>query len=800
MRTKAPLLCLLLLFPSLSGSRPPEPNPQPPAEIKALSAKATTLYSAGDYIGAAALNQKGYEQSLARGDRALALRFLNNAGGCWFALTSYRRAMRAFLDARELAAALGDWEMTGALSLNISSLYLQMGEVAGASEAAREGLAALQKLPKPKYRVQLLTQVARVRAWQGDLDGAVPLFREAIAQADREGDGSLQAKACNLLGYELLRAGRVKEAEGPLLEAFRLRQLQRDRELDDSYRTVGMLRLAQGDMRSAGALLDQAVAAATRPGRAPRWGPYYYRGQLRQAEGNLRAAAADFRTGLNLARSWRAEVIPAAAVRVSMEVELQQLYSAFIDAANNLYSQTHESALVRESFEAAEENRAASLRALMADAGDWQRLLPEEYPQTLARLRAAEVSLLRQESPAVRREIEQLSYELMQMEARAGLQFDAPSVRQASGLLERTQRALGADEALLSFHLGERESYVWEVTRAGVELRTLAGRARIAALTRRFIDDVRAGAGAAVESGSALYAGLFAGIGKAAGAKRHWSLALDDVLFSAPLAALVAERRPARPMYLIERHTLEIVPSAHAIAGRAGMGKRPAASGGGVFVGLGDAVYNTADRRWKRPAHRKAPAGSLALARLAGSGREIRACAKAWAPEGRSVLLEGPRANREGLWKSLEARAAVLHVAAHVTARKGDRSQALVALSLLPGGEPDFLSAADIAARRLKVGLVVLSGCSSGIGETLPGAGLMGLTRAWLAAGAEAVTASLWPTPDDSGNLFLSFYRHLRTGGGTAEALAMAQRDMLREAGWRSLPKYWAGYFLFGRE
>jgi CHAT domain-containing protein len=136
----------------------------------------------------------------------------------------------------------------------------------------------------------------------------------------------------------------------------------------------------------------------------------------------------------------------------------------------------------------------------------------------------------------------------------------------------------------------------------------------------------------------------------------------------------------------------------------------------------------------------------------------------------------------------------------------------MVALSLLPSGEPDFLSAADIAAWRVRVGLVVLSGCGSGIGEVLPGTGLMGLTRAWLAAGADAVTASLWSTPDDTGELFLSFYKHLRGGAaksnGTppsrypkaAVALESAQIDMLRSGSWRSAPKYWAGYFLFGKE
>ncbi len=654
MQTKAKLVCLLFLLPAFGtagrpGAFPPSvgrPSAPNPPEIKSLSAKANALYAAGDYIEAAAINRKGYEEALARGDRALALRFLNNAGGCWFALSSYRKAMGAFLEARELAAALGDQEMAGALSLNISSLYLQIGEVAGAAEAAREGLAALRKLPKPKYRVQLLMQVARVKAWQGDLDGAIPLFGQAIAEADREGNVPLQAKACNLLGYELLRKGRVKEAEGPLLEAFRLRKLNRDREMDDSYRTVGLLRMAQGDLRSAGSLLDVAVAAAERPGRVPRWSPYYHRAQLRMAEGNLRAAVADFRTGLDLARRWRLEVIPAAAVRVSMEVELQQLYSGFIAAANRLYSATRDPALVRESFEAAEENRAASLRALIADPGDWQRGLPDEYPQTLARLRAAEVSLLRRESPAGRRDLQKLRYELMQMEARAGLRLETTPADAAGGLLERTQRALGADEALLSFHLDDRESYLWTVTRGGVELHVLGGRERIGADVRRFIEAVRSGSGAAAEQGSALYETLFAGAGKSAARKTRWLLALDDVLFSAPLAAVIPDRTPAGPVYLIERHTLRIVPSAHAVAGsqRPAFRRRPLCCPRRCSVQLRGSALEAAQRRENGGSRR-------ACARTAGGQRA-----------GNQGLCEGlgaRRAERFARWLASDARRVV---------------------------------------------------------------------------------------------------------------------------------------------
>jgi CHAT domain-containing protein/tetratricopeptide (TPR) repeat protein len=826
MQTKGLLVCLVLLLPSVGTVRKPAANsagkersgrresPVAP-ELLALSARAKSLVSAGDYLQAAEVNRKGYAEATVRGDRGLELRFLTNLGGCWFALSRHRRAMDAYLEARKLAEQNGDWEIAGALCMNISSLYLQMGEVSGAGEAAREGLAALEKLPSSKYKIQLLAQAGEVKTWQGDIDGAIPLFGQAIAEAERLDDLSLKAHACNLLGYGLLRNGRVKAAEAPLLEAFRLRKLNRDRDLDHSYRTVGLLRMAQGDLKTAGTLLDQAVAlAASKPGPVPRWHASYFRGQVRMAQGNLGGAVADFRTAMDLARRWRLEVIPADAVRVSLEVGLQELYAGFIQAASGLYLATRQASLLRESFEAAEENRAASLRALVTAGDDWRRGLPEEYDQVLARLRAVEVSLLREDSPAARSEAQRLRYALMQMEAKAGLDFGYdPGGRDDSRLLERTVQALDPSEALLSFHLGEPDSWVWAVTREGIELHRLSGRSRIAMQMQQFREAVKSASAEAAELGKALYDSLFGALGKGTKSKPHWSLALDDVLFQAPIAAMVVERGPDRPVYLAERHSVRLVPSAHLIADRLGAACEPdRAHRCGAFVGVGDPVYNTADPRWKHSLGQADRDSALQLPRLAGSGQEIRSCAKAWDPGAQPVLLEGLGATRAALSKALEAAPPVLHLATHVVSRRRGPAEGMLALSLLPGGEPEFLSPTDIATWRVKVGLVVLSGCNSGLGEALPGTGLMGLTRAWLAAGAHAVTASLWPAPDDTGELFLSFYRHLREDGTrgkrepgarypeAAVALGQAQIDMLHSGTWRSLPKYWAGYFVLGKE
>ena len=76
----------------------------------------------------------------------------------------------------------------------------------------------------------------------------------------------------------------------------------------------------------------------------------------------------------------------------------------------------------------------------------------------------------------------------------------------------------------------------------------------------------------------------------------------------------------------------------------------------------------------------------------------------------------------------------------------------------------------------------------------------MGLTRAWLMAGARAVVATEWATPDDVGIFFRRFYQHLRRSSlrDPAEALRAAQIEALRSNDWRSQPSFWAGYFALG--
>ena len=99
---------------------------------------------------------------------------------------------------------------------------------------------------------------------------------------------------------------------------------------------------------------------------------------------------------------------------------------------------------------------------------------------------------------------------------------------------------------------------------------------------------------------------------------------------------------------------------------------------------------------------------------------------------------------------------------------------------------------------RIDADLVTLSACQSGLGQEREGEGLIGLTRAFLYAGAHSVMASQWTVQDVSTAEFMKrFYYHLTKGASKDEALQKAQIELLHLPQF-ARPFYWAAFFLIG--
>jgi CHAT domain-containing protein len=355
---------------------------------------------------------------------------------------------------------------------------------------------------------------------------------------------------------------------------------------------------------------------------------------------------------------------------------------------------------------------------------------------------------------------------------------------------------------LFSFRLGDRQSWAWEVTDRSITLRTLGGRKQLQSLIKSFGQTI--GKADPAETGARLFQEIFGQSNPDTSGRKRWLLALEGELFNVPFPALpLASGQP-----LIVAHSVQIVPGARMLARQSSRSDL-----NGPFLAVGDPVYNNADPRSQSSASQRAPAllsrisfdmaGNAAapeFARLWGAGKEMSESARAWGARD-SILLAGPDASAASFWTAMERKPSIIHFATHVVEKSDRLNTGWIALSKSLNGQLDYLTPEQISARTVSARLVVLSGCSSGKAEVLNASGLMGLTRAWIAGGAGSVLATYWPTVDDDGIFFQSFYRHLRANpdSGPAEALRQASIEMLNSRTWRSSPSFWAGYFLVGK-
>lgn len=793
-----------LIAASVLGSPSAKPLPVAPPVPDSDAARAYRLYASGRFAQAATLYEQAYRRGMQEGNRRQAVRYLNNLAGCRFAGFQYAGAMETYLEARRLAVAASDYETQGAVAINIASLYLQMGNLESAATAATQGLAAVHRHRLPGAAMaQLFTLMGRIRFLQRRYGEGAAAYREAIGEALTSGDMPQLARSWDSFGYSCLRQGRLHEAETSLIESYRLRLLFHRKDLHLSYTNLALLRLAQHDLRSAAVLSQRAVELASQNiGGAPLWHVIHTRGLVREAQGDTRGAVSAFGRAMEEVRRWRIGVLPADALRATADEALNSVYTSYVRAGARLYFESGARQWAVKTFEVMEQSRAVSLRE---SAGSSIRL-PPEYGEALARMRTAEAASNRGHSPLAREAARRARLQLVELETRAGLE----SAGRRSHLLNHAslneiRQSLAPGQSLISYLVAEPQSYCWIVTRRGLSLHRLAGRGRLTELVDASAAALRSGR-AGLPEAARLARELFLQNEPELGSSTRWLIELDDVLLRVPVAALPDPTTGAR--FIVERHAVQILPS---VLLRADPAADPPAR---LFAGLGDPVYNFADPRCARPAAAVWapgflfwPAGSFRLPapvpqlpRLAASEQEVQHSAEAWSsnPADR-VLLFGNRATNEALAGALNRRPSVIHLATHVLRSTLLPDEEMIALGLGNGHTAQFLDSAAIRRLQVPGALVVLSGCSTGAGEILRGAGLMGLTRAWLLAGARGVIASHWPTPDDSGEFFVSFYRHLRAAPGDfASALRHAQLEMLRSGSWRSQPSYWAAYFDYG--
>lgn len=409
----------------------------------------------------------------------------------------------------------------------------------------------------------------------------------------------------------------------------------------------------------------------------------------------------------------------------------------------------------------------------------------ESLERTASEREEAMVQATLEQRRQIEREVLKLrrEYEALWIEASAADPSLGALAAPAEFDLRELQALLSPDTSLVSYFVTDQQTHAWVVDHDGIQWFPLPRVEKGLSLPLCFAETLRStdrsaellrGCTATDASAESLYQQYFAPLRRAVRGT-HLIIVPHGALNYIPFSAL---KDPQTRRYLLEDFTIAYAPSVRALE---------------LF-----------DQKSSLPATRTLVLGAPSRYQAGpepgrGMEREAEAVARLL---GTSALLHG--AASESALRSEIPSTGLVHLAAHSSYLPSNPRFSRILLAPDPehdGPDDDgnlevheILSQLDLGSVRL----VVLSACSTALGETSGGDEIVGLSRAFLHAGASSVISTLWNVDDAaSTELMIVFYRHLVQGKPVAEALRAAQLALLRQPRFAE-PRLWAAFVFTG--
>jgi len=760
-----------------------------------------TLFAQGEWLDARdwMLKALPIQERRAPGSLTLAWTY-NNLGVVSNMLGDFQAARRNQLRALAIRERVAPESNSVAYSLmNLSELLIACGDVEGAREHASRALAIIERVSRDSPDVALCHHVlGEVEELSGRPVEAAAHHRRALEIRTREmPDGAHTIDSHVALGQLALQAGDLAEARRQLVAA---RDLQRALAAGSSdmawiLDALGVLALREGRLDEAARLQGEALGLLeTRlPHNPLRAEVVNHLGDLARARGDLQGARERYAQAVAGVSEARLHVGGQLA-RATFAGRTAALHHDLVAAAVALGDR-------EAAWAALERGRARGLIELMAERrASWPELPPdlrrrvEELRLVLQRTASppapaagaagaealaawrSELVRLRSEEDALVQELRETAPQYATLAYPQPLDFDG------------IRRTLPAGTALIAFSTGAEETVVLGLLeRAGAPPALTGATLPLGAreLARR-VDLLRGLLSATAARGSsaawrpaaeALGATLLGPAGELLASATRVLIVPDGPLHELPFGVLCTPG-PGGPQPLAARLAVHVTGSL-TLYGQLRQAARPRP--GPAWVGIGS----------PRP---ELPG---ALEELAGIERLIRARSSA------ATRLHVRDGATEACARGLPPGTSMIHFACHgVADDRFPMHSALVLAAPAPGdrfGDDGLFQAWEIFQDlRLDTDLVVLSGCETGRGQAHGGEGLLGLSRAFLFAGARSLLVSLWPVSDSSTALLMQrFYRGLLDGLDKDEALVRAQRELMHHSRFAH-PYHWAAFVLNG--
>jgi CHAT domain-containing protein len=784
-----------------------------------LRAEALSLNSLGVVYG-----QTGdAEQAAATFERTLLLtraeglggrnevQYLNNLGIAYKDLGQYDKSLGFYQQALARAQALRDQDFEAAVLNNMGNVERLKKESAKALELHTRALTGSRATGAKPTEARSLSAIGATYFELGDYAKALEYHREALAIRRQLVDRAGEAASLDGVGLALHRLGDHVAALEALQDALAIRKAIREQ-------------YGQAD-----SLAHLAV--------------------LERDRNNLSEALRHVAAAVDLEEALRSR-ITSPDLRASYVSAAYEKYELFIDVRQRLHRSEPTAGHAAAALTISERARARVLLESLVDARvdlregidlgllERERLLQRQLNEAATQLsRSLGRSQGKDLSASAAEKLDALTADYQRLQAqirRQSPRYAAVTQPQPLDAAAIQQSVLDADTVLLEFALGEERSWLWAVTPHSLKDVELPPRREIERAARSLYEGLTArqrqqgesraayatrvsAADAALEEqvrsvSRMLLAGLDRELSTEWRSKRL-VIAAAGVLEYLPFAVL---RGPDQTR-LAGRHEIVTIPSASVLATlrreteQRGRAARPLAI-------LADPVFAADDPRLAaRPAPASPPTRDDAFSRAEGvidglyarndlsrlpfSREEANAIASL-AGASATLKVTDFQASRALALSGALSGHRIVHLATHGVVNSDRPSLSALILSLVDergARQNGYLRLHDIYNMRLDADLVVLSACQTALGKEIRGEGLVGLTRAFIYAGAPRVVASLWQVNDlATAELMKKFYRGmLQQRLRPAAALRAAQLEMSKDARWQA-PYYWAGFVLQG--
>jgi CHAT domain-containing protein len=591
----------------------------------------------------------------------------------------------------------------------------------------------------------------------GDFEKALSNFQRAENEAKERGTTSLQVDWLMDACHSNYMLGRLEEAKECFDQALKIAMgIDAPADVADIQTGLAFLLYRQGRLDLAKAHNDEAIQASRRAGDKPQ------ELETRYLQALLATRQEDSRDAERLLLQVNHDSAADPALQAEIDGAIADFYAGKQQA-------TKADLWYRKSIHSFEQQRPAvddeELRLSFFANGD---ALYRRYADFLIASREPDYALQLLDISRARTLAEGL-----------GLEKEKPSMRtEQPGDVQAVARKL--DSTILFYSLGPKKSWLWTITPHHVRLSELPAQSAIETQVHSYQNAILKSTDPLREENPAaknLYETL---VMPAAAMIPKGSKVLiipDGVLNGLNFETLLTPGS-ASSHYWIEDVTIRNASSIRMLAGvkqdaSPANTKKLLLIGNPIITGTG---YD----------------------KLVNAFAEIRGIEKHFPKDSQTVVTQSGAIPASYL-ESKPEQFSYIHFVAHGTASRLDPLDSAVVLSPTPDNPDNFkLYARDIMRDPLHARLVTISSCYGSGLRAYAGEGLVGLSWAFLRAGAHNVIGALWEVNDASTPLLMDrLYAGLEAGSTPDDALRAAKLSLIHSPAVYRKPLYWGGFQLY---